>query len=259
MIDIRSLTLRYPQAEAEAVAEVSFAVSRGALTAIVGPNGSGKSTIVRALLGLLRPLSGSVTLDGTDVRQIPRRALARKMAVVPQREEPAFPLLVPDYVSLGRLPHQSPWRGRSLSDARIVDSAMERAGVTAFRSRSTDQLSGGEWQRTRIARALAQEAEVLVLDEPTTYLDVAHEMSLFELVKSLASDGRAVLVVSHQINLVARFADSMILLDRGRVVSAGAPEQVMRGDLLERVYEWPLVVIRDPATGAPALVPLRKR
>ena len=120
-------------------------------------------------------------------------------------------------------------------------------------------MSGGEWQRVRIARALAQGARALVLDEPTTFLDLAHEMSLFELLHSLARDGMAVLLVSHQLNLVARFASKVILLDRGKVVAAGSPDTVMQASLLEKIYEWPLVITRDPAVGAPALVPLRKR
>ena|SRR5674476_1327593 len=135
---------------------------------------------------------------------------------------------------------------------------MEKAGVAEFASRRTDTLSGGEWQRVRIARALAQEARAIVLDEPTTFLDLAHEMSLFELLHSLAEEGMAVLLVSHQLNLVARFADSIVLLHHGHVVASGTPGEVMQASLLERIYEWPLVISRDPAVGAPSLVPLRR-
>jgi iron complex transport system ATP-binding protein len=138
-----------------------------------------------------------------------------------------------------------------------VENALRVAGVAGLRDRSTEQLSGGEWQRVRIARALAQEAAVLVLDEPTTFLDVSHEMAVFELLEREARQGRTILLVSHQLNLVARFADEMILLDRGTVASAGRPVDVMLAPILERVYEWPVVVTRDPAVGAPALVPLR--
>ena len=125
-------------------------------------------------------------------------------------------------------------------------------------ARGTDELSGGEWQRVRIARALAQGGRALVLDEPSTFLDVGHEMAMFELFARLARDGMAVLLVSHQLNLVARFADSIVLLDHGRVAASGSPSDVMRASVLERVYGWPLVIIRDPAVGAPALLPLRK-
>lgn len=128
-----------------------------------------------------------------------------------------------------------------------------------LRDRRTDELSGGEWQRVRIARALAQETEALVLDEPTTFMDVAHEMAMFELMDSLAREGMTVLLVSHQLNLVARFANNIVLLHNGQVAASGTPDSVMQASVLEQVYEWPLVVVRDPASGAPALVPLRKR
>ena len=259
MINVSNLSLRYPGATANAVSDVSFSAPRGELTAIVGPNGSGKSTIVRALLGRLRPLEGSLTVNGIASDKMSRRELARLVAIIPQREEPVFPLTVRDYVSMGRYPFQSPWRGYSREDDELVTSALERAGVAQFAERSTDELSGGEWQRTRIARALAQQGDALVLDEPTTFLDIAHEMSVFELVRSLASQGRAVLIVSHQINLVARFADAMVLLHNGRVAARGSPNDVMRGEVLEPVYEWPLVITRDPAVGAPALLPLRRQ
>jgi iron complex transport system ATP-binding protein len=140
-----------------------------------------------------------------------------------------------------------------------VEQAIERAGIADAIDRTTDSLSGGEWQRVRIARALAQDTPVLVLDEPTTFLDIAHEMAVFELVDALAREGRAVLLVSHQLNLVARFADAIVLLHRGRVAAAGNADAVMRGEILEAVYDWPLVVTRDPAVGAPALLPLRGR
>ena len=259
MIEVNNISLRYPGATVNAISGVALSAPRGKLTAIVGPNGSGKSTIVRALLGRLRPLEGNVTIDGVASDVMPRREVAQRVAIIPQREEPVFPLSVRDYVSMGRHPFQSPWRGFSRADAGLVAGAMDRAGVTEFAERSTDELSGGEWQRTRIGRALAQQGDALVLDEPTTFLDVAHEMSVFELVRSLASDGRAVLIVSHQINLVARFADTMVLLHNGRVAARGTPDEVMRGELLEPVYEWPLVITRDPAVGAPALLPLRRR
>jgi iron complex transport system ATP-binding protein len=184
---------------------------------------------------------------------------ARCVAVAPQREEPAFPIRVYDYVALGRFPRLGLWRSAGAPDAAATAAAMERAGVAEFAERQTDALSGGEWQRVRIARALAQEARALVLDEPTTFLDLAHEMALFELLHSLSRDGMAVLLVSHQLNLLARFAGSIILLHRGRVAASGTPDEVMRAPLLESVYEWPLVVTRDPAVGAPSLFPLRRR
>lgn len=259
MIHAEALVLRYRAAAAPAVDGVSFEAAGGAITAIVGPNGSGKSTIVRALLGRLRPEHGRLLLDGADLATLERRQVAARLAVVPQREEPVFPLAVQDFVALGRYPHGGAFAGRSHADREAIADAVARAGVAEFLDRRTDELSGGEWQRVRIARALAQGGRALVLDEPTTFLDVAHEMAVFELLDTLARTGHAVLLVSHQLNLVARFADHMLLLHHGRIAAAGTPAAVMRGDVLERVYEWPLVVARDPAVGAPVLVPLRGR
>ncbi len=259
MIRAEDLALRYRHAAEAAVRGVSFRASAGNVTAIVGPNGSGKSTIVRALLGRLVPERGRIMLGDDDLVQLSRRVVAGRLAVVPQREDPVFPLKVREFVALGRFPHGSAFAGRSAADRAAIDAAVERANVGAFMDRQTDELSGGEWQRVRIARALAQGAGTIVLDEPTTFLDIAHEMAVFELLDALARSGQCVLLVSHQLNLVARFADHIVLLHHGVIAAAGTPAEVMRGDILERVYEWPLVVARDPAVGAPVLVPLRGR
>jgi len=258
VIGIADLVVSYAQARRNAVDGVSFTVPRGQLTALAGPNGSGKSSIVRALLRRADIVRGGVTLDDRDVRTFSYGELAKLVAVVPQREEAAFPTRVHEYVALGRYPHLGLWRAPAEDDARAVDEALGQAGVNDLASRNTDELSGGEWQRVRIARALAQKTPALVLDEPTTFLDVAHEMAIFELLSSLARSGLAVLLVSHQLNLVARFADTIVLLDEGKVASSGSPAEVMKAERLEAIYRWPVVVTRDPAIGAPALVPLRR-
>ena len=207
----------------------------------------------RGSLQLRGPLS-----RGRDVRLLSYAELARNVAVVPQREDAAFPVQVREYVALGRYPHLGLWRSPSRDDERAISEALSQAGVENLADRDTDALSGGEWQRVRIARALAQKAPALVLDEPTTFLDIAHEMAIFELLSSLARSGLAVLLVSHQLNLVARFADTIVVLDHGRVATYGSPAEVMRADRLESIYGWPVVITRDPAIGAPALVPLRR-
>lgn len=258
MIRFHDVAVRYAGAAATAVSAVSLEAARNQVTAIVGPNGSGKSTLVRALLRRLPLVTGRITVDGDDIGMLPHREFARRVAVVPQREEPVFPMRVRDYVALGRHPHTGPWRASRREDVRAIARAHERAGIELLANRMTDELSGGEWQRARIARALAQDGQALVLDEPTTFLDIAHEMAMFELLDGLAREGHAVLLVSHQLNLVARFARTMVLLHHGSVVASGTPQDVMRGETLERVYEWPLVVTRDPAVGAPTLVPLRQ-
>jgi len=258
MITVSDLVVSYPGAARNAVDGVSFVAAAGALTALAGPNGSGKSSIVRALLGRADVVSGSVAIANSDVRTLSLPELARRVAVVPQREESAFPIQVREYVALGRYPHLGLWRAATKADDSAVSDALEQAGVAELAGRDTDALSGGEWQRVRIARALAQKTPALVLDEPTTFLDVAHEMAIFELLSSLARSALAVLLVSHQLNLVARFADTIVLLNEGRIARSGAPTDVMKADLLESIYGWPVVVTRDPAIGAPVLVPLRR-
>lgn len=258
MIGFRGLTVRYAGSDRNALEAVSFDVPMGMLTAVAGPNGSGKSTIVRALLRRIGLQSGTITLGGDEITSLSPREVALRVAVAPQREDLAFPMRVAEYVALGRYPALGLWQSPGAGDKAAIAVAMERAEVTPFAKRTTDELSGGEWQRVRIARALAQQASTLVLDEPTTFLDLGHEMSLFELLHSVAREGKAVMIVSHQLNLLSRFADSVVLLHQGKVVASGPPDQVMQASLLEQIYEWPLVISRDPAVGAPSLVPLRK-
>ncbi len=252
-----NVSVRYAGRTTQALDHVSVVAEPGRMTAVVGPNGSGKSTLVRTLLRRVPMTSGRVTVGGVDVAARHARDLARRVAIVPQREEPILPLRVEEFVALGRHARRSAFGGMSAEDHAAVASAVERAGIVEAMGRRTDTLSGGEWQRVRIARALAQAAPVLVLDEPTTFLDIAHEMAVFELLDGLAQQGQTVLLVSHQLNLVARFAAHIVLLHRGTVAASGTADTVMRGEILERVYEWPLVVTRDPAVGAPALLPLR--
>jgi iron complex transport system ATP-binding protein len=257
MIEFDGVVVRYPRRERAALDGVSLHAPRGQLTAVVGPNGSGKSTLVRALVGRAPLARGIIRVDDAPVAAGSRRAIARKVAVVTQREEPAFPLGVREYIALGRYPHLGLLRGATAEDRAAVERAVEVTETSALADRAITELSGGEWQRVRLARAVAQGGDAIVLDEPTTFLDVAHEMAVFELLSRLAREGRAVVLVSHQLNLVARFADRMVLLHHGRVAASGNPDDVMQGAVLERVYEWPLVVARDPAVGAPTLVPLR--
>jgi iron complex transport system ATP-binding protein len=252
-----AVTATYRGRTSPAIQGVTFTATPGRITAVVGPNGSGKSTLVRALLRRMPLQAGRIVVGDDDVGTLSPRTFAQRVAVVSQREEPALSLGVREFVGLGRFAHRGAFGAMSESDTAAVHRALERVGSDDADSRRTDELSGGEWQRVRIARALAQEASVLVLDEPTTFLDIAHEMAVFELLDGLAADGCTVLLVSHQLNLVARFASHIVLLDEGRIAAAGNADAVMRGEILEQVYQWPLVVTRDPAVGAPALLPLR--
>jgi iron complex transport system ATP-binding protein len=257
VIRFTDVSARYPRAADPTLRAVSLTAAAGELTAVVGPNGSGKSTLIRTLLGRVAVVGGGITVDGAALLALSRRDVARRVAIVIQREEPFFGIPVREYVSLGRHPHLGAWSA-SREDDPVVHRAFAAAGISDLAARTTDTLSGGEWQRVRIARALAQDTPALVLDEPTTFLDIAHEMETFELLARLAGDGRAVLVVSHQLNLVARFARHVVLLHGGRVISSGSPDEIMQAPILESIYHWPLVIARDPVVGAPTLVPLRR-
>jgi iron complex transport system ATP-binding protein len=238
------------------VRDADLVVGPGQLVGLVGPNGSGKSTLVRLLLGALRPTGGTVAAFGRPAHTWRPRDLARRVAVVAQREEPVFPLRVRDAVSLGRYPHVGPVRPMGPADHAAVDAALARADATHLADRWTTALSGGEWQRVRLARALAQEPEVLVLDEPTANLDLRHEMEAFELVADLVRrEGRTGLLASHHVNLVARFVDRVVVLDRGTPIADGPPREVLTRDTLERLFGWPVEVVEW--RGAPQVVPLR--
>jgi iron complex transport system ATP-binding protein len=251
LLELRGATVRYAGeaggAGPPALSDVSLVVRGGECVAVVGPNGAGKTTLLRALLGVTPCAAGRALALGRDARSWPRDALAREVGVVPQREEPAFPITVRETVEMGRYPHLGAWRSAGPADREAVARAMRRADVTDLGERWVETLSGGEWQRVRIARALAQEPRVLVLDEPTASLDLKHEMELFELVASLVKrDGLAALVISHHINVAARFADRLVLLAAGRVVADDRPARVLEPARLEAVFGWPVSVQRLP-------------
>ena len=256
----RGLTFRYPEATGCAVDGVTVEVPAGACTAVLGPNGSGKSTLLRLMLGILAPSAGTVELDGRPVARWGREEIARAVGVVPQGEEAVFPMTVREMVAMGRYPHLGPWRRERDADRRAVERAMRRCDVLAFAQRPISTLSGGERQRARVARALAQEPSALALDEPTAALDVSHEMAIFELLRDLGRAGTTVLLVTHNLNLAARYADRLVLLDRGRVAATGTPGEVLTRETVERVYGWPVRIDRHPGpgpdAGAPQVVPL---
>lgn len=251
----RDVTVRYRHAPRAAVRSVSVDVERARFCALIGPNGSGKSTLIRALLGALPLEAGLVLYDDQPIAGYPRTELAKRIGAVTQIEEMPFPVTVRELVSAGRYPHLGAWRAESEADRAAVTRALARCDVETLAERSIAEVSGGERQRARIARALAQEAQTLVLDEPTASLDIAHEMAVFELLRSLADDeGRTIVVATHNINLAARYADRMLLMHAGTAACAGSPAQVMHRDVLQPVYAWPLQIFE--LDGAPQVAPL---
>ena len=258
----RGLTFGHPRAKRPAVREVSVAVSPGRLLAVVGPNGAGKTTLLKLLAGSLRPQAGDVRLDGRLLGEFGDGERARALAVVPQAESSPFPVTVREMVAMGRYAHLGSWERAGTRDRAVVEDALNRCAVASFADRRLDELSGGERQRARVARALAQEAPVLLLDEPAAGLDLRYRMELFHLLRELRADGLAVLVITHELNLAARFADRLLLLDLGRVRAVGVPDEVLSREVLEEVYEWPLRLVGHPGpgidTGAPQTIPLRR-
>ncbi|HET8834951.1 MAG TPA: ABC transporter ATP-binding protein [Gemmatimonadales bacterium] len=256
ILQAEGVEVRYTGAPGAALAGVSARVAAGELLAVAGPNGSGKTTLVRAVTGLVPLSAGSVRVEGRALGAWRRADLARVLGVVPQREDIVFPLRVEEAVMLGRYARLGPLGAPAAADHQAVASALARCDAVALARRSTDTLSGGEWQRVRLARALAQQPSVLLLDEPTASLDVRHEMEILELIRDLVDHGLAGMVITHQLNLAARFADRIVLLNEGRVVAEGTPAEVLRKDTLDAVFQWPVAVTtwRD---GSPQLVPLR--
>jgi len=258
VLELADATVRYAPRGPNALERVSLRMGAGECVAVVGPNGAGKTTLLRALLGLVPCAAGRALALGRDARAWPRAALARVVGVVAQREEPAFPITVSEAVEMGRYPHLGAWRSAGSADRAAVERAMQRADVAALGARWVETLSGGEWQRVRIARALAQEPRVLVLDEPTASLDVRHEMELFELVADLVRrDGLAALVISHHINIAARFADRLVLLASGQIMADDVPARVLEPERLRAVFGWPVSVHRL-ADGAVQIYPERR-
>ncbi|MGE9809062.1 ABC transporter ATP-binding protein [Janibacter sp. G1551] len=239
---------------------LDLAVPPGEVTIIIGANASGKSTLLRTMARILRPASGAVTLDGRAVHETPSRELAKVLGLLPQSPLAPDGITVRDLVSRGRHPHQGLFRAASADDAAAVARALAAAGVTDLADRPVDALSGGQRQRAWIAMALAQEPEVLLLDEPTTYLDVAHQIDVLDCVADLNEQrGTTVVIVLHELALAARYADHLVALSRGRIVAAGPPRDVLDADLVREVFGIDAVVVPDPVTGAPLVVPRSRR
>ncbi len=245
----RDVIYRYRGAQAPAVDGVTIDIPSGVLTAVLGPNGSGKSTLLRLLLGVLEPESGAVHFGGRPLGEWSRREMALEVGVVPQEEEINFPITVREVVAMGRYPHLGAMRPEGAADRTAIEAAMERCDVGAFSQRTIQSLSGGERQRVRLARAFAQEPHVLALDEPTRALDMRHEMEILELLRAFVSEGGTAVIVTHNINLAARYADRILMMREGRRVGWGTPGQVLTRERIEDVYNWPIALTAHPGPG----------
>ncbi|MFE1557825.1 ABC transporter ATP-binding protein [Streptomyces sp. NPDC058734] len=236
--------------------DLDLDIPAGKVTALVGPNACGKSTALRALARLLKPAGGAVHLDGEDIAGLSAREFALRLALLPQTPSAPDGISVRDLVARGRTPHQRWWRQWSSSDEAAVDAALAATGSLELASRSIDELSGGQRQRVWIAMALAQQTPVLLLDEPTTYLDLAHQVDVLELVAELnRAEGRTVVMVLHELNLACRYAGHLVAMRGGRVVAAGPPSEIVTPDLVHEVFGLRAAVIECPVAGTPLVIP----
>ncbi|AMY71486.1 ABC transporter ATP-binding protein [Frigidibacter mobilis] len=248
-----AVTLAY---ESRTISEgLSVSIPDGSFTVIVGPNACGKSTLLRAMARLMKPAAGQVILDGKAIGQYPGRELARRLGLLPQSPTAPDGITVADLVARGRYPHQSFLRQWSPQDAEAVAAALAATGVTSLADRPVAELSGGQRQRVWIAMALAQDTPILLLDEPTTYLDIAHQMDLMELLADLHARGRTMVAVLHDLNQACRFATHIIAMRDGAIIAEGAPADIVTEALVAEVFGLSALVLPDPVTGLPMIVP----
>ncbi|MFZ3494058.1 ABC transporter ATP-binding protein [Streptomyces sp. 5.8] len=250
----RGVTVGY--GDRTVIDSLDVAIPQGVVTTIIGPNGCGKSTLLRTLSRLLKPTSGSVVLDGEDIARMRTRDVAKKLGLLPQAPVAPEGLTVADLVARGRHPHQSWLRQWSSDDASVVERALAMTGVADLADRPVDALSGGQRQRVWISMTLAQGTDLLLLDEPTTYLDLAHAIDVLDLVDDLHESGCTVVMVLHDLNLAARYSDNLIVMKAGSVLAQGHPREVLTAELLHEAFGLRAMVIDDPVGDRPLVVPI---
>ncbi|PAD68908.1 Fe(3+)-dicitrate ABC transporter ATP-binding protein [Bacillus sp. 7586-K] len=238
------------------VKDLNIVIPNGEITALVGANGSGKSTILKTIARLMKPKSGVVTIDGKAIHTQKTKEIAKQLAILPQNPTAPEGLTVYELVTFGRFPHQRGMAALTNADREIIYSALEMTGIVEFADRPIDQLSGGQRQRAWIAMALAQETPILFLDEPTTFLDMAHQIEVLTILEKLNKEqGRTIVMVVHDLNHASRYAHHIVAIKKGTVVKSGTPFEVMTEDVLEEVFGVKSDIIPDPRTGLPLCLP----
>ena len=239
--------------------DISVEIPHNSFTAIIGPNGCGKSTLLRALARVLVPVKGRVMLDDQNISKYKPKVVARELGLLPQTSLAPEGIRVVDLVARGRAPYQSLIQQWRKSDEEAVETALEATRLTALGSRFIAELSGGQRQRVWIAMLLAQQTPIMLLDEPTTFLDIAHQYELMELLRDFHEDGKTVVTVLHDLNQAARYADHLIVMQQGKVITTGMPQDVLTKELVKEVFGLDAMICPDPATGTPNVVPLDPR
>lgn len=253
-IELKQVTINYDQTAF--IDSMGLKIKKGKITTIVGPNGSGKSTLLKAISRIIKPKEGSILLDSHSIHHMPTKQLAKQLAILPQQNQVPDKLTVSDLVWLGRYPHQGMFKKKSRDDDIIVRQAMVHTDVASMAHLALDELSGGQQQRAWIAMALAQNTPYLLLDEPTTFLDMSHQLETLELLKKLNQHcQKTIIMVLHDVNLAARYSDELILLDKGRVIEQGPPAQVLTEDTLHKIFKIKVNILVDSETGAPYFIP----
>ncbi|NJO52907.1 MAG: ABC transporter ATP-binding protein [Leptolyngbyaceae cyanobacterium RM2_2_4] len=242
------------------VGNLNLAISAGRITALVGPNGCGKSTLLKGLARLLKPLSGTVYLDGVAIAKRSTKDIAKRLGMLPQSPVAPEGLTVRELVAQGRYPHQSWFQQWSREDEQFTEQALAITGITELGARLLDSLSGGQRQRAWIAMALAQNTDVLLLDEPTTFLDLAHQIEILDLLYDLnQTQGRTIIMVLHDLNQACRYADDLVVMRRGQIYTQGSPDGVMTETMVSEVFGIASQIVSDPTTGTPMCVPVSRR
>jgi iron complex transport system ATP-binding protein len=258
LLQAKQLTCAY--GETVVIKDLNLSIPEGQISVLIGSNGCGKSTLLRTLARLLKPEQGAVVLDGKNISSLPTKEVARKMAILPQSPVAPEGLTVLQLVKQGRYPYQSWLKQWSKEDEEAVIRALEATGLIDLAEREVDALSGGQRQRAWLAMALAQDTDLLLLDEPTTYLDLAHQIELLDLLYDLnRNEGRTIVMVLHDLNLAARYADHMIAVYNQGIYAQGSPEELMTPALVEKVFGLSCQVMADPVHGTPMCVPCSKK
>ncbi|MCR5754947.1 MAG: ABC transporter ATP-binding protein [Acetatifactor sp.] len=238
---------------------MNLSIPQQKVSVIIGANGCGKSTMLKTFARLLRPECGAVTLDGKTLQEYPTRELARNLGLLPQSPTVPEGIKVADLIARGRFPYQKPFKGLDECDFNAIEEAMDMMGVKELADRNVDELSGGQRQRVWIALALAQQTDILLLDEPTTYLDIAYQIEILDALTQLNREKKTTIVmVLHDINLSARYADYLFAMKDGKLVAQGNPEEIITPEIMKTVYGLDCVVTSDPVTGSPLIVPCGK-